>query len=123
MIQEARHRVSVDVADLQGCDPSTALLGNKLEQQRQRISVGTDGVDAGAALLRQAREPPRIPYPRMACSSEYPPGSGDAFEQRRDIAFIRVEPETGPRRSRHAQMIHQRLRTMMSGSNRNAKFI
>jgi len=31
VIQEARHRISVDVAELQGSNPSAALLSNELE--------------------------------------------------------------------------------------------
>ena len=33
--------------------PSAALLGNELEQHRQRVTVGTNGVHACTPLLRQ----------------------------------------------------------------------
>jgi hypothetical protein len=53
MSQEACNRFGVDVAKLQGCDPSAPPGGNELEQQSQRITVGADGVGAGAPLLGQ----------------------------------------------------------------------
>jgi transposase len=50
VIEEARHRVGVEIAQLQGGDASAALVGDELEQQRQCVSVSADGVNAGASL-------------------------------------------------------------------------
>ena len=59
VIQEARYRIGINVTKLQGRNPFAALLGDESEQHRQRIAVGTDGVDACTSLpwqvLREVR--------------------------------------------------------------------
>jgi hypothetical protein len=53
MIQEAYHRVGIEIAQLQAGDATTAPFGDELQQQRQRIAVGANRMCAGTALSRQ----------------------------------------------------------------------
>src|SRR5690606_4541988 len=56
-------------------------------------------------------------------SSEYPLCPFDLAHQRGDVVRIAVEPEARPRRGRYAQVLHQRLRAMVPGADRDVLFV
>lgn len=68
VIEEARHHVGVEVAQLQGGNTAAKPLSHELDQQRQRVAVGPDGVNAGAPLLGQVVGEVRLDLREQAMS-------------------------------------------------------
>ena len=53
VIQDAGHRVGIEIVQLQAGDAPAALFSDERQQQRQRVAVGAHRVHAGTSLPRQ----------------------------------------------------------------------